>query len=113
MSSRFYSYDMTTCMGTEASGKFFPDWSPGNEGCLVDERNARAPKYMLQSKMWLYDTLDQCCTAHFSYKLSDCKGESVVGTNKWYVDWSTLKCIKDCSLDTADGCGGFANKWDI
>ncbi|KAL3797965.1 hypothetical protein HJC23_013203 [Cyclotella cryptica] len=78
LSSSFYSYDMTPCMGTEASGKFFPDWSPGNEGCLVDERNARAPKYKLQSKMWLYDTLDQCCTAHFSYKLSDCKGESVV-----------------------------------
>ncbi|KAL7485151.1 hypothetical protein ACHAW6_010776 [Cyclotella cf. meneghiniana] len=111
--TRFYSYDMARCMGSKATGKFFPDWSGDNEGCRLDGGSDRAPSYMLRSKMWLYDTIDQCCEVHFRYKLMDCKGTSPPGTNKWYVDWPTFKCVQDCSLGSKTDCGGLGGSWDI
>ncbi|KAL7476569.1 hypothetical protein ACHAWX_000082, partial [Stephanocyclus meneghinianus] len=105
---------MTKCMGDVASGKFFPHWSgDNNEGCLLEANSVHAPEYMRRSELWLHDTLDECCAAHFGYKLADCQGQSAAGSNKWYVDWSTFRCVKDCSSagtgSDVNGCGGLAD----
>jgi hypothetical protein len=100
-------------MGTSsaATGKFYPDWSGDNEGCLEDTGSTRAPEYMTQaSGTWLFDTLEKCCEQHYSYSLSECVGSSgsgfnAVGSGKWYVDWSTYKCIEDSSGQLANEYG--------
>jgi hypothetical protein len=34
------------------------------------------------------------------------------GTKKYYVDWTTFKCVQDCAVGSAR-CGGFADSWNF
>jgi hypothetical protein len=117
---RFFSYALKDCMGTVASsagtGKYFPDWEGENVGCRVDNGSTLAPEYMHNSGHWLYDTLDTCCEKHYGYNLSGCKGQSTVdytGSEKWYIEWSTGKCVQDCTTQSGTKCGGLADSWNL
>lgn len=113
--NRFFLYSVSECLGRSAvaSNKYFPDWSSANDGCQQDTVDNPAPQYMQESSVWLFDTLDACCEAHFSYEEASCKGQSSStssGSAKWYVDWSEEKCYKDC--ETGTDCGGLAGYGD-
>lgn len=37
----------------------------------------------------------------------------LLGSLKWWVDWSVSKCVKDCPESATDAeCGGLKNFWD-
>ena len=102
----YFSHTLSDCLGTSgvtSSNKYYPDWSGSGDGCIQDTVDTPAPKYMHGSNVWLFDTLDACCDAHFSYDNASCKGQP---TAKWYVDWSVEKCYKNCDVSGTD-CGGF------
>ena len=92
------------------SNKFFPDWEGSNQSCLQDATNTPAPDYMHVTEQWFADTLDECCEKHYFWNLNACLGGSATGTDKWYVDWATFKCVKDCAEGGTD-CGGFADSY--
>jgi len=64
-----------------------------------------------------YDTTQECCTAELDYlnmetctELSEKGGilSDLVGTDEYYVDWIRQKCVKNCPVGSAVGCGGIA-----
>ena len=88
--------------------------SDSSAGCLEDTQSSLAPNYMKKTGAFLYTALDECCERHYSHRVNECKGLSSAGSDKYVVDWSTFKCVKDC--DVADGadCGGLADGfWDL
>ncbi|KAL3798284.1 hypothetical protein HJC23_000198 [Cyclotella cryptica] len=98
--NRFYSYAVPECMGTVASttgsGKFFPDWDGLNLGCIIDVGSTRAPQYMQNNPtLWMFVSLGT---------------SDSFGSEKWYMDWTVSKCVKDCKTGT--DCGGLATLWD-
>lgn len=114
-----FSWGKAACMGGiggtsiahgEASlhsgDKYYADWESGDETCKND---GAAPEYMIENDgTWLFDDLDKCCETFFNWKEAECKSNgSRVGTNKWWIDWNTFKCVKDCESGT--DCGGFAD----
>ena len=63
--------------------------------------------------MWMFDTLDECCDRHYKYNEAGCKGttgSSAVGSEKYYVNWSTFKCVKDCPVGSGVDCGGYSDR---
>jgi hypothetical protein len=69
---------------------------------------------MMQSGVFLYTTLDECCERHYNYRVNECKGLTSAGSNKWFVDWDTFKCTKDCEVTAGADCGGLADGfWDL
>jgi hypothetical protein len=115
--AKHYKYDLVGCMGSKApnnlTGKYYPDWSGKNEGCLIHTESHPAPSYLHGSPGTFFDNLQECCTKNYSYKLDSCLGTStaadVVGSNKWYLDWGRLKCVQDCPKKNGEDCGGLAN----
>jgi hypothetical protein len=113
--ARFFSYDLDNCKGisssSSGSGKYYPDWEGTNTGCLVDDTTHLAPSYM-EGATYLFDTLNECCDAHYSWNADTCKGTTATVTNKWYADWADSTCYKDCATGGADpDCGGPAESW--
>ena len=44
--------------------------------------------------------------------MAESKGETPIGTLKWYINWSQQKCVQDCDDPTyAPNCGGLAAAW--
>lgn len=78
-------------MGSSGSvttgGKFYPNWSGDNEGCLVDNSTSPAPEYMHLYQAWFTDALEECCDRYYSYSKAGCMGDSAVGSEKYFVDW--------------------------
>jgi hypothetical protein len=84
-----YSWNLAECMGTAAStsaGKYYPDWL-GDNMCKND---GAAPTYMtLNPTMWLHDTLSDCCTKNYGWKMKECMGASApASSGLYYPDWS-------------------------
>ena len=92
------------------SGKYYPDWEGGNESCLVDNSSTPAPEYMQVTKLWFSDTLGECCDKYYEYNPGECKGSSSIGSNKYYVNFDTWKCVRDCAVDSGVDCGGFSER---
>jgi hypothetical protein len=124
--ARYFGWKLSDCMGTttstSGSGKYFPDWAGDNEGCLQDTGSNTAPDYMQGSTTWLFDTLDSCCSQHYSWNKSKCMGTSttsavLTGSEKFYVLWqgganNKDVCVKDCATGVGANCGGVAESWD-
>ena len=57
---------------------------------------------------WLEDSLDACCTRYFSWAYELCMnggGDSLAHTDKYFVDFSSGSCLKDCAPGSiAYGC---------
>jgi hypothetical protein len=53
--------------------------------------------------------------SHFSWGFYECMGTKPAASNKWYIDWSSLKCKQDCEVSTGGSlCGGLAPEtWRI
>ena len=125
--ARYFNYRLGDCMGTTAStagsGKYFPDWAGDNEGCLQDTGSNSAPDYMHGSSTWLFDTLESCCSQHYSWNKSNCMGTSASsgtlnGSEQFYVLWKggandSDVCVKDCAEGAGTNCGGLAKNWDV
>jgi len=107
--------------GSGHSNKFYPD--QGENVCKQDCATtsggacAGAPTDL---SIPLYDTAEACCKGSVGWVDSDsCQqissSGSVAGTDKYHVDYSNNKCVKDCAVDAADpDCDGIVeNKADV
>jgi hypothetical protein len=81
---------------TSTVGKWYADWTSGDENCKND---GNAPQYMqTNADLWMYDDQVDCCNRYFMYTLSDCLGTSAVASNKYFPDWSNGG--DECKQDT-------------
>lgn len=76
---------------------FYPDWSPGSEGCAND---GREPVYMSQNPSdYLSSSLSSCCNKYFSWNYDVCMGNlpGLCARSLWYPDWegSNDGCVDD------------------
>lgn len=76
---------------------FYPDWSPGGEGCKND---GKEPKYMSDSPSdYLHSTLDSCCSTYFGWNYETCMGNlpGICARSLFYPDWDggNEGCIDD------------------
>jgi hypothetical protein len=93
---------------------YYPDWSEANI-CVND---GNAPGYMKSSpKIWMYDTLAECCKVHYfwgdQYPKCMASGGSVPAPTEelWYVDFNEQKCVTSCVGPAP--CGGLHRYWNI
>ena len=111
---KFYGWDVYGCTGTApvlTNGEFFPDWEGGGDRCTSD---GEIPIYMLSNqKYYLSQTLEDCCEKHFSWNKNDCMGNTMTGTNKWYVVYGSKEtCLQDCLTTSGNQfCGGLVPSW--
>ena len=109
--TRHFPWKLNECLGTSgvASGLYYPDWDGVNISCTND---GKEPVYMaLNPSVYMYATLESCCTKHYSWAYATCVGvvaPAQVATNKWYVDYNKNLCTKDCAVGGAL-CGGLAS----
>eukprot|EP01082_Thalassiosira_pseudonana_P013693 g12117.t1 g12117 contig6:1247234-1251799(+) len=91
------------------AGQWFPDWAGANLGCVKNVGSNNAPSYMLYNpSMWMFDDLEDCCDKNYPWDLTTCLGASAAaGSDKWFVDYSLNKCVKECVGD--EPCGGLVD----
>ncbi|KAL7460889.1 hypothetical protein ACHAXS_001324 [Conticribra weissflogii] len=116
---RHYSWIYNECaginnaaLGPDGESLYYPDWEGDNKSCKND---GAQPQYMSNNpSTWMYENLESCCKARYSWNLNDCIGmsgiSSTVGSNKWYPDWKKYVCVQDCVGNSP--CGGLAKNWD-
>lgn len=110
---QYFEYKLNSCMGsssTVATGKYYPDWSGDSEGCLIDNSTTPAPEYMHASQGWFTNDLEKCCDTYYFYNKAGCMGSSAVGSEKYFVNWDTFKCVKDCPVGSGTDCGGLSDR---
>lgn len=78
--------------GKSSDCKWYPDHIGGTPTC---KRDGNHLPYMQNG--WLKDTLESCCTKHFSWDLEVCMngGDELGSTSKFFVDPSGM-CFQDC-----------------
>ena len=123
---KHFSWNKAECYGDtqdEISGYdetfYYPDWM--NAHTCVNDGNADT--YMKQDAAhWFFPTLEKCCERWYAYDRNACLTAgsnddgylTSLGTNKWYVDWTQMVCVKDCvKTDANELCGGLVNTWDM
>jgi hypothetical protein len=86
---------------TVAKSAFYPDWYGDNLGCLND---GNPPEWIMANpSYYMSDKLEVCCIKFYQWNYNSCAGLNV-GTGKWYMKYSTGKCVKDCE-------GGSELRW--
>ena len=97
--------------------KFYPAWAiqDSSPKCI---NGTDAPHYMKRSpEIWLSDDAAECCKTHYFYDENVCisaSGGSVaqIATDKYYANYATEACVKDCLVNESDPeCGGLAKSW--
>jgi hypothetical protein len=91
---------------TVTKSAFYPDWYGNNLGCLSD---GNPPEWITANpSYYMSDKLEVCCIKVYQWNCNSCAGLNV-GTGKWYMKYSTGKCVKDC--EGGSECGGNAEAW--
>jgi len=133
-----YSWNYEACVQSDPNavsvanpdtdGKYFPDWLGSEHMCKNDNTQ---PSYMSKNpSMWMYDTLDECCKARYSWKYDECRGStaSATGTStstssttgRWFKVGEACEQIGttytadswDATFDTKKECCTEAVWWD-
>jgi len=96
---------------------FYPNWGGLEEKCLDNSVGTEnMPGYMRTNyNDFVSDDLETCCAKHYDWAKADCivnSGGTYAGSSEWYVNWVSLKCVKDCNDSSDVSCGGFAKNWD-
>ncbi|EED87376.1 predicted protein [Thalassiosira pseudonana CCMP1335] len=107
-----YECDDSSAVFTNAQDEicqWFPDWAGENKGCVKNVGSNNAPSYMWYNpSMWMFDNLEDCCDTNYPWDLATCLGASAAaGSDKWFVDYSLNKCVKECVGD--EPCGGLVD----
>lgn len=106
-----YSWNYEECIGSDPNatpvanpdtdGKYFPDWLGSEQMCKND---GTQPPYMSKNPdMWMYDTLDECCKARYSWKYDSCRGATGAtnGTGQWVKNFAG-DCREVGTIDSSD-----------
>ncbi|KAL3787625.1 hypothetical protein HJC23_011773 [Cyclotella cryptica] len=104
----------TTGVATAVNGtaKFYADYSSSPARCAKDCNTANDPTcggiLTNVAGVQMFDTAAACCAAKFSWMDKDYCAALTTGasTNKWYVDYQSNTCKKDCPAATNSPCGG-------
>jgi len=92
-------------------GKYWPDKTNGK--CLKDYEMPAE-----QLDVQIFGSLEECCAFGVSWLTEeecfeasgiDVEIATEVGSKRFYVDWSLMKCVQDCIGDAP--CGGLAPSW--
>ncbi|KAL7465342.1 hypothetical protein ACHAXS_005670 [Conticribra weissflogii] len=80
---------------------YYPDWTGGSNGCIADG-NEEAYMRLNPEGFYLFDTLEDCCSRHFSWDYNNCAAINTasLGTNGealYYPDWGGVN--KSCKND--------------
>jgi len=110
-----YSWNYEECIGSDPNapstpnpdvdGKYFPDWLGSDHMCKND---GTQPPYMSKNpSMWMYDTVDECCEARYSWKYDECRGQAgnTTGNGVWFKNNAG-----DC-VESGTGSGNH-DEWD-
>jgi len=106
--------------GMRHTGKFYPDQGEGvcKQDCPTTGGACAGAPTDLSTP--LYDTAEACCKGSVGWVDSDsCQqissSSSVASTDKYHVDYSNNKCVKDCAVNAADpDCDGIVeNKANV
>lgn len=90
--------------------------------CAVDAASPMCGGNPSDHSYDMYLDATACCEEQVNWQdLATCVTTSETGvapvnegTEKWYVDWGLVKCVKDCPVDAADPeCGGLAESWEL
>ena len=71
----------------------------------------------MNPSQWMHSTQLSCCETNYDWNFASClaygsaPSPTPAGSAKFYMDWSTSKCVQDCE-GTAP-CGGIAEFWDV
>jgi len=108
---RHFNWDFNNCMGTTNAGtrKWYAKYDATT--CVQDCVGASPCGGVAESWDELYQDKTTCCKQKMWYD-NKCMGTTTVavGTNKWYVKYDSMTCVKDCV--GASPCGGVAQSWD-
>ena len=103
-----------TAVADPTASLYYADWSETNT-CVND---GNAPGYVKSSpKIWMYDTLAECCKANYFWgdEYSKCvypDGNIPAPTEElWYVDWNEGICVTSCV--GSKPCGGLHKSWNV
>ena len=104
----------TTGVAAAVNGtaKFYADYSSSPARCAKDCATANDPTcggiLTNVAGVQMFDTAASCCAAKFSWMDKDYCAALTTGTstNKWYVDYQSNTCKKDCPVATNSPCGG-------
>jgi hypothetical protein len=75
-----------TRFGSSGS-KWYADWTSSEDQTCKNDGNA--PEYMVKNgAAWLFEDQQACCTSFFSFNLKECLGIALLGSRKYYPDWT-------------------------
>merc|ERR1712032_823869 len=65
----------------------------------------------------LFDSASACCAEKLPWVytpicLARSTNSDVDGTNQWFVDYTIVKCVKDCDDSSDRDCGGVSSPWN-
>lgn len=117
-----FNYKLDECLGTAAvpsptpgSANWYPDWENTDHVCKND---GKEPAYMTTNpSQWMHATQQSCCELNYNWNYASClaygsaPSPTPAGSAKYYMNWSTSKCVQDC--EGAAPCGGIAEFWDV
>jgi hypothetical protein len=106
------------------TGKFYVSYADSacKKDCMVDAANPECGGNPADPSYDMFLDAATCCTEKVGFADKDeCVHMSETGlplvnngSGKWYVDWSVVKCVKDCPISDSDAeCGGLAQSWEI
>lgn len=132
--NQYYSWMFNQCMmdgGADPedyiTGEFYVDFESGSckQSCLKDMCGASEMNCGGLAESWqqTYEDAESCCEERLFWAnqkacVAESNGvklvEADLGSDTFYVDWSEMKCARDCAKKsgTPDDCGGLANHWD-
>jgi hypothetical protein len=104
------------------SGKFYVSYQDNAclKDCAVATANPECGGNPSDLSTQMFSTGAACCAAKLGWlnqatcaSLSETGAAAAVsGSEKWYVDWSISKCVKDCPTANGGSCGGLAESWE-
>lgn len=125
-SSQFSWVDADLCAAMAAGGytnKFYVSYADNSckKDCAVDAASPECGGNPTDPASDMYLNATTCCKAVSWVDSATCvsmseNGVAVneTGSGKWYVDWTVVKCVKDCPISaTAPECGGLAASWQV
>ncbi len=85
-------------------------WYPDLGGATKCKNDGGAPSWLHHR----YASQSACCTSHYGWAYYDCMGTKPPASHRWYIDWSSGKCKRDCDSSEGGSCGGLVpGSWVI
>jgi hypothetical protein len=112
-----------TAYPVDRTDQWYPAWRIGAPATCFNDQDSANFQHLIPGD-WFHLTLGECCDHYFNYDSTSkaiCMAGGVAtapspttsgsGSNKWYVQWASQKCVQDCEGSLP--CGGYATRTDF